>query len=124
NNEMASSQIAEELKKSLFVVKRVEKKEKKRNPEAPFITSTLQQEASRHFRFSPARTMQIAQSLYEGVDLGAEGAEGVITYMRTDSVRIAPEALEQVRAYILKEFGEKFLPDAHRAFNVKKSAQD
>jgi len=106
-----------------YIVQRVDKKEKKRQPEAPFITSTLQQEASRHFRFSPSRTMQIAQELYEGIDLGHE-AEGLITYMRTDSVRIVPEALNEVRSYINKQYGASFLPEKPRLFHVKKSAQD
>ncbi|MDB6080908.1 MAG: topA [Chlamydiia bacterium] len=124
NNQLLSEQIVKELKKATYTVTRVDRKEKRRNPEAPFITSTLQQEASRHFRFSPARTMQIAQSLYEGVDIGVDGAEGLITYMRTDSVRIVPEVVDQVRSYILKEFGDKYLPESPRAFNMKKSAQD
>jgi len=124
NTEMSSKQVVEELKQCSFVVTRVDRKEKRRNPEAPFITSTLQQEASRHFRFSPARCMQIAQTLYEGVDLGAEGAEGLITYMRTDSVRLAPEPVAQVRDYIKKEYGDQFLPESARAFQLKKSAQD
>jgi len=124
NNQALSDKAVEELKKGPFQITRIERKERKRNPEAPFITSTLQQEASRHFRFSPARTMQIAQSLYEGIDLGAEGAEGLITYMRTDSVRIAPEALDAARTYIKGQFGDNFLPETPRSFSVKKSAQD
>jgi len=123
-NETASSEIKKALEEcSDYTVTRVDKKEKKRQPEAPFITSTLQQEASRHFRFSPSRTMQIAQELYEGIDIGDE-TEGLITYMRTDSVRIVPEALSEVRTYIKKEHGESFLPESPRLFHVKKSAQD
>jgi DNA topoisomerase I len=124
NNELSSQKVVQDLQNAPYKITRVERKEKRRNPEAPFITSTLQQEASRHFRFSPAKTMQIAQSLYEGVDLGAEGAEGLITYMRTDSVRLAPEALNDIRALILKEYGESFLPESPRMFQLKKSAQD
>lgn len=116
--------IKSDLEKASYKVSRVDRKEKRRNPEAPFITSTLQQEASRHFRFSPSRTMEIAQSLYEGVELGNEGAEGLITYMRTDSVRVAPEAINEVRSFILKEYGNDYLPDVPRSFQVKKSAQD
>ena len=123
-NEESSKKVVQDLQHASYVVTKVERKEKKRNPEAPFITSTLQQEASRHFRFSPARTMQIAQTLYEGVDLGSEGAEGLITYMRTDSVRLSPEALDQVRDYIMKEYGQDFLPESPRFFQLKKSAQD
>ena len=124
NNEKSANSYVDEMKKASYKVTRVEKKEKRRNPEAPFITSTLQQEASRHFRFSPARTMQIAQSLYEGIDMGTEGTEGLITYMRTDSTRLAPEALHQAREYIQKQFGDEFLPDAPRSYQSKKSAQD
>lgn len=124
NNQKVSEKAVEELKKGPFQITRVERKERKRNPEAPFITSTLQQEASRHFRFSPARTMQIAQSLYEGIDLGADGTEGLITYMRTDSVRIAPEALQAARSYISNQYGDNFLPEQPRSYSVKKSAQD
>jgi DNA topoisomerase-1 len=116
--------IVQDLEKASYKVTRVERKEKRRNPEAPFITSTLQQEASRHYRFSPSRTMEIAQTLYEGIDLGDEGTEGLITYMRTDSVRIVPEAISEVRSFIEKEFGQNFLPQSAREFSVKKSAQD
>lgn len=124
NNADKAKAIREELEKATYVVTRVDRKEKKRNPEAPFITSTMQQEASRHHRFSPSRTMEIAQGLYEGVDLGADGPEGLITYMRTDSVRTAPEAIEEARSYIAKEIGSEYLPDTPRNFQVKKSAQD
>lgn len=107
-----------------YTVLNVEKKEKKRNPVPPFITSTLQQEASRHYGYSSAKTMSVAQSLYEGVDLGNEGAEGLITYMRTDSVRIAPEALDAAREYILKTYGQDFLPPQAKQYSTQKSAQD
>lgn len=112
------------MKGKPFKVESVEKKEKKRNPVPPFITSTLQQEASRHFGFSSARTMNIAQGLYEGVDLGNEGSEGLITYMRTDSVRLAPEALEEARKYIKKVYGQDFLPPQAKNYTTQKSAQD
>lgn len=114
----------ERMKKTPYKVLSVEKKEKKRNPVPPFITSTLQQEASRHHGFSSARTMSIAQSLYEGVDLGNEGAEGLITYMRTDSVRIAPEAIEEARQYIIKTYGKEFVPAQPKSYQTNKSAQD
>ncbi len=114
----------EGIRQGGFAITRVERKEKKRNPEAPFITSTLQQEASRHFGYAPAKTMQIAQQLYEGLDLGSEGTEGLITYMRTDSVRVAPEAIAQARDLIVKRFGKDYLPEKARSFDVKKSAQD
>ncbi len=99
-NKATADALVDKLKKGRYRISSVERKEKKRQPVPPFITSTLQQEASRHFGFSSARTMSIAQSLYEGLDLGNEGAEGLITYMRTDSVRVAPEALEAVLSLI------------------------
>lgn len=116
--------LAAKLKKASFKVATVERKEKRRNPVAPFITSTLQQEASRHFGFNSARTMSIAQKLYEGVDLGQDGTEGLITYMRTDSTRIAPEMLTEVRTLIQKEFGEDYLPKEAKIYATGKNAQD
>lgn len=124
SNEKAAKEVVERLKAAPYTVLSVEKKEKKRNPAPPFITSTLQQEASRHFGFSAARTMGIAQGLYEGVDLGKEGTEGLITYMRTDSVRISPEAIEAARKYILQAYGKEFMPPEGRQFAAKKNAQD
>ncbi len=124
SNAQTAEKIVQRLKKAHYTAESIEKKEKKRNPVPPFITSTLQQEASRHYGFSASRTMGIAQSLYEGVDLGQEGAEGLITYMRTDSVRAAPEAIEAVRKYIVQEFGKEYLPSEARVFASKKSAQD
>lgn len=123
-NKAAADAVLKRMRGVPYVVTSVEKKEKKRNPVPSFITSTLQQEASRHFGFSSARTMSIAQGLYEGIDMGKEGAEGLITYMRTDSVRVAPEALQDARAFILKTYGEHFLPDSPRVYTSKKSAQD
>lgn len=122
--EQDAQAIVARLKKALYSVESIEKKEKKRNPVPPFITSTLQQEASRHYGFSASRTMNIAQSLYEGIDLGNEGAEGLITYMRTDSVRAAPEAIHAVRGFITREFGKEYLPTEPRIFASKKSAQE
>lgn len=112
------------MKNKPFQVESVEKKEKKRNPVPPFITSTLQQEASRHFGFSSARTMNIAQGLYEGIDLGNEGPEGLITYMRTDSVRVAPEALTEARDYIQRTYGKEYLPAEAKIYSTSKAAQD
>lgn len=113
-----------ELMSCQFHVGKVDRREKKRNPEAPFITSTLQQEASRHFRFSPSRTMEIAQTLYEGVDLLEKGVTGLITYMRTDSVRASPEGIQSAREYISSNFKPEYLPDAPRYYETKKAAQD
>lgn len=120
----SAQQIVDRLKKAQFQVASVEKREKKRSAAAPFITSTLQQEASRHYGYSASRTMTVAQSLYEGIDLGNEGAEGLITYMRTDSVRVAPEALQAVRQHILSAYGKEYLPDEPNHYQTKKSAQD
>jgi DNA topoisomerase-1 len=111
------------LKGAKYTVGSVERKEKKRHPVAPFITSTLQQEASRHHSFTPDRTMRAAQQLYEGVEL--EGtAEGLITYMRTDSVRIEPQAIKEVRELIVATYGAEYLSEEERHYKVKKSAQD
>ena len=123
-NAETAQNIVNKLKTASYKVGSVEKKEKKRNPPPPFITSTLQQEGSRHYGFSVSRTMSIAQELYEGIDLGSEGAEGLITYMRTDSVNVVPEAIAAAREYIRKEFGAEYLPDQPRLFASKKSAQE
>jgi DNA topoisomerase-1 len=123
SNEKTALEIVDRLKKASYTVASVEKKEKKRNPVPPFITSTLQQEASRHYGFSVARTMNIAQGLYEGIDMGPE-TEGLITYMRTDSVNIAPEAISNARKYILNQFGPEYLPDQPKIYASKKTAQE
>ena len=107
----------------LDVIK-VTKKQRRRNPAAPFTTSTLQQEAARKLGFTTNRTMRVAQQLYEGVDIG-NGAVGLITYMRTDSVTLANEAVEEIRAYIGEKFGKEQVPDTPRAFKTKsKNAQE
>ena len=112
------------LQKAAFTVRSVEAKPAKRHPYAPFTTSTLQQEASRKLGFAPARTMQIAQRLYEGVDIGGETV-GLITYMRTDGVDMAPEAISGARKFIASEYGKKYLPDAPRKYTAKtKNAQE
>ena len=112
------------LENARFGVATVESKPQKRHPYPPFTTSTLQQEASRKLGFAPARTMQIAQRLYEGVDVG-EGAAGLITYMRTDGVDLAPEAVAAARAVIAKDFGDAYVPAAPRRYTVKaKNAQE
>lgn len=124
NNKQIADAVLARMKHVPYQVLSVEKKEKRRNPVPPFITSTLQQEASRHYGFSSARTMSIAQGLYEGIDLGNEGAEGLITYMRTDSVRIAPEAINDAREFILKTYGKDYLPPQPKVYSTQKSAQD
>ncbi len=107
-----------------WTVTKVERKERRRHPTPPFITSRLQQEASRKLGFQPSRTMRVAQRLYEGVELGAEGSVGLITYMRTDSTRIAGEALGAARDYIKGRYGETYLPDSPQVYRSKKDAQD
>jgi DNA topoisomerase-1 len=116
--------ILQDLEGASWVVSRVETRERRRNPAPPFITSRLQQEASRKLGFQPSRTMAVAQRLYEGADLGAEGSVGLITYMRTDSTRIADDALESVRAYIRARFGPDYLPEKPQVYRSRKSAQD
>jgi len=123
NREAADALIAR-LRGEAFHVAKVERKERRRAPSPPFITSTLQQEASRLFRFPPARTMQIAQALYEGVELGGEGRVGLITYMRTDSVRLSEEAVAAARTEIVRRFGPAYLPARPPAYRAKKGAQD
>ena len=107
-----------------YIVKSVGTREKKRNPVAPFITSTLQQESSRKLRFSVKRTMMLAQRLYEGVEIGKEGAVGLITYMRTDSTRISDDAIRDVRDLITERYGKEFLPASPNIYKSKKDAQD
>ena len=107
-----------------FIVKSVQKSQKKKFSPPPFITSSLQQEAGRKLGFTTARTMQAAQTLYEGLNLKGKGHVGLITYMRTDSLRIADDALLEVRGYIKDTFGEKYLPDSPKVYKTKKSAQD
>ncbi len=102
----------------------VERKERKKNPPAPFTTSKLQQEASSKLRYSPKRTMGLSQRLYEGMELGEEGPVGLITYMRTDSTRVSDDALKEVREYIAKRYGDKSVPEEPNVFKSKKSAQD
>ncbi|MGC3974234.1 MAG: DNA topoisomerase [Nitrospira sp.] len=101
-----AEQILNAVQGKAFVVQSIERKEKKRNPVAPFITSRLQQEAARKLHFTPKKTMTLAQQLYEGVEIGAEGPMGLITYMRTDSPRISQEATEDARLVIRERFGE------------------
>jgi len=107
-----------------FTVKSIERKEKRRNPVAPFITSRLQQEAARKLRFSPKRTMTLAQQLYEGMEIGKEGPLGLITYMRTDSTRIASEAAEEARRVIRERFGAEYLPATPNVYKTQKAAQE
>ena len=111
------------LEKADWLVRTVDKKERRRNATPPFTTSKLQQDSSRKLRFSVKRTMIIAQRLYEGVEMGEEGAVGLITYMRTDSTRVSPEAIREVRDYIGSEYGQQYLPEQPNAYKEKKEAQ-
>jgi DNA topoisomerase-1 len=111
------------LEKADWIVRSVDKKERRRNAAPPFTTSKLQQDSSRKLRFSVKRTMMIAQRLYEGVELGEEGSVGLITYMRTDSTRVAPEAIAEVREYVGKEYGQTYLPQTPNTFKEKKDSQ-
>lgn len=123
-NEKEAIKIKQILLKETFSVSKIESKETKRNPFAPFTTSTLQQEAAKKFGFNTKKTMQVAQKLYEGIDTG-NGAQGLITYMRTDGVYITPEAITETRNVISKNYGEKYLPTkAIKYENKVKNAQE
>ncbi|MGC2150569.1 MAG: type I DNA topoisomerase, partial [Terriglobales bacterium] len=125
--EVTNAEDAEKIRLALenadWLVRSVEKKERRRNATPPFTTSKLQQDASRKLRFSVKRAMMIAQRLYEGVELGEEGLVGLITYMRTDSTRVAPEAIAEVREYVASEYGTQYLPESPNTYKEKKEAQ-
>ncbi|MEJ2360824.1 MAG: type I DNA topoisomerase [Gammaproteobacteria bacterium] len=127
NNEKKASQARDSIESAAqgkLHITKVEKKKRKRNPAAPFTTSTMQQEASRKLGFTAKKTMSIAQQLYEGIDIGGETV-GLITYMRTDSVNLANEAIEELREYIAERFGKHNVPDEPRAYKTKsKNAQE
>lgn len=116
--------IVERVQGKSFVVQSIERREKKRNPVAPFITSRLQQEAARKLHFTPKKTMTLAQQLYEGIEIGSEGATGLITYMRTDSPRISAEATEAARQVIADRFGAEYLPQTPNVYKTQKAAQE
>ena len=122
NQEQADAIVAD-LHKADFVVKQVKRKEQRRHPSPPFITSTLQQDAARRLRFSVKRTMAVAQQLYEGIEVQGE-TRGLITYMRTDSVRVSADAITEVREHIGKTYGEEFLPAKPNAYKTRRGAQD
>src|SRR5438128_1119455 len=123
-NDSQANEIVDEAKQQTFMVSNVTTKERKRNPVPPFITSKLQQEASRKLGFPVKRTMMIAQHLYEGVEIGAEGSVGLITYMRTDSTRVGDAALGEARQFIGTQYGANYLPDKAVHYRSKKRAQD
>jgi len=119
-----ADEIVAEAQQQSFIVGDVTTKERKRNPVPPFITSKLQQEASRKLGFAVKKTMMLAQKLYEGVELGPEGSVGLITYMRTDSTRVSDTALAEVRDFIGRQYGENYLPEKPVFYRSKKDAQD
>lgn len=123
-NEDETNAVLKSIEGKDFSVTKVEKKARKKNPTPPFITSTLQQEAARKLGFSAKKTMMLAQRLYEGIDFGDEGPVGLITYMRTDSTHIADEAIKELREYIVKKYGDDYLPKAAKKYKVSKSAQE
>src|SRR5712671_5296633 len=123
-DEATAKSLVDQIDGSKYIVHSVTTREKKRNPVPPFITSTLQQESSRKLRFSVKRTMMLAQRLYEGVELGAEGSVGLISYMRSDSTRVSNDALDDVRGLIKDRFGPQFCPDTPNVYKGKKDAQD
>lgn len=118
-----AKKVLKDLNKAFYFVSKVEQKEVKKSPSPPFITSTLQQEASRKLGFSVKKTMMIAQQLYEGIDIG-KGEVGLITYMRTDSVNLASSALKEAQGVIREQFGDRFVLDTPRRFRSRKGAQE
>jgi DNA topoisomerase-1 len=123
-NQGEARAILQDLGHLSFSVKEIERKERRKYPPPPYITSQLQQEAWRKLRFTAKKTMSLAQRLYEGVELGSEGPVGLITYMRTDSVRISAEALQEVRQFIAEKFGPDYLPEKPNVYKSRKTAQE
>lgn len=124
NNEESANKIVAELENGNFLVKSIKKGKKNRNPLAPFTTSTLQQDANKKLNFMTKRTMSIAQVLYEGVEVKGYGTVGLITYMRTDSVRISEDAQNSAREFIENNYGKEYLPTEKRVYKSKKNIQD
>ncbi|MBR3704856.1 MAG: type I DNA topoisomerase, partial [Oscillospiraceae bacterium] len=124
NSAQEVAEVMAAVENGRFTVKSVKRQDKHRSPSPPFTTSTLQQEASRKLSMTPRRTMAIAQQLYEGVDVTGEGTVGLITYMRTDSLRLSDEAQAAAKSFILGRYGEKYYPGSPRVFKTKQTAQD
>jgi DNA topoisomerase-1 len=124
SNEETTRALMATLDGARFVVRSVTRGERRRNPAAPFITSTLQQDAGRKLGFSAKKTMTVAQQLYEGVDIGDRGSVGLITYMRTDSVRVNREAQEEARTWVTRRLGREYVPDAPPTYKSRGSAQE
>jgi DNA topoisomerase-1 len=123
-DEKTAEEIAAYVKKQSFILKNIEITEKKRNPNPPYITSTLQQDGFRLLRYPVKKTMFIAQRLYEGLEIGEKGLTGLITYMRTDSVRISGDALKEARDYLAQSFAKEYLPPKAKVYKNKRKAQD
>ncbi|MGB3114200.1 MAG: type I DNA topoisomerase [Candidatus Omnitrophota bacterium] len=119
-----ADKVLSELEKEKYVIKDISEKEKKSYPRSPYTTSLLQQDAFNKLNFSASKTMKIAQELYEGIELGEEGSVGLITYMRTDSVRVSGDALKELRQHIQNEYGDKYLPKSPVKYKSRKSAQE
>ena len=123
-DEATTDAVVAQLEKAAWSVANVDRKERKRNPTAPYTTSKLQQDASSRLGFNVRRTMGVAQRLYEGVEIGKDGTVGLITYMRTDSIRVSADSIVEARDYVTKKFGAKFLPEKPVEYKGKKDAQD
>lgn len=123
-DKISADAILEKIRGASLSVTAVNSRDRKQSPPPPFITSTLQAEAAQKFSFTPRRTMSVAQKLYEGVEVGSEGQVGLITYMRTDSIRIAPEGLQELDGYLKDNFSKEYILSSGRQFKVKKGAQD
>jgi DNA topoisomerase-1 len=120
----AIDEVMAQLERAKWSVCSIEKKERRQNPRAPFTTSQLQQQAAGRLGFNVRRTMGVAQRLYEGIELGSEGTVGLITYMRTDSTRMSPDAVQEIREWVGKKFGDKYLPATENVYKSKKDAQE
>ncbi|MGA7156904.1 MAG: type I DNA topoisomerase [Acidobacteriaceae bacterium] len=120
----AVDEVMEQLERAAWKVKSIEKKERRQNPRAPFTTSQLQQQAAGRLGFNVRRTMGVAQRLYEGIELGSEGTVGLITYMRTDSTNMSADAVKEIREWVGKKFGEKYVPEKANVYKSKKDAQE
>jgi DNA topoisomerase-1 len=123
-NKESADRLVSDIHKQTFVVRDIKKSQKQRYAEPPFITSTLQQEAFNKLRYNATKTMIIAQQLYEGIDIGRDSPVGLITYMRTDSFRVAPDAIKEARQLIGKQFGKDYLPEKPNTYKVRKLAQE
>ena len=123
-NEEDTNKVINKIDKDNFLINKIKKGSKLKNPMAPFTTSTLQQEASKKLNFMTKKTMSVAQGLYEGVEVKGYGTIGLITYMRTDSVRISKEAQDSAKSFILSNYGEEYLPEETRVYKGKKNIQD